>query len=626
MRKAFGKWISLFLVVLQLILLFGVIPTSAKTINGLVSAGTDNSGWTALSELDFSTDSAVSPWSSNGNVGSIAGGELSIWNLSGNPGYLQLVLNPVVSNTLVFAADCKVSSTDRAIDMMLLDGNGSGVAVATIKNNGVDWRVGSTSELKSFPLTASDAYRSIAIIANTQDNSAAIWVDGKKLGEVPYSSYPNYTTSLKYAWVRASGSGSTSPKLKTLSMYNTGVTGAIEVEESGLVETFSASGISDASNNYFVNQSKGNLSDNYQTITYEEKTPDSGDYAIKFYTRDDGYKAPYWYVQFPNITSKSYLEFDFMMDDKPRDIPASYKRRWIRVLDVDGNKDQYTIYVDYSGKLYATGYSEDVTLATDLVSDVWYRLTFEIDLATDTADVKLARVDGEGTPQTYKGLAARNADTIVRIYYFGGAETGYNTSLWYDNIRFTKDEDATSYGTMLLYSKDSAIKVSNPFKTTATISGYMAGYTKEDLLPLLECHTDDVTISVTDSEGTEKGNDAALTAGDLVKVTHIKGAERTYTLSAPTTMTQAYLRKDDKFTASQYNCSMFFDNSVPTGSAKAIIAFYNENGNVIKVESTDITVKEGKVKVEIPVEVPSYSSYKVFVWKDFITLKPLVKN
>ena len=530
MKKTFGKWISVLLVALQLALILGALPVSADTIDNLLAVGANNVGWTELSALDFSTDTAVSPWSKNGNVGAIENSELSLWNGSGNPGYLQLVLDPVVSNTLVLAATYKVTSTDYPIDVMLLNNDGSGVAVATLKNNGIDWRIDTNKNTISFDLSASDEYRSLAIIANTQDNSAAIWVDGQKLAEVPYATFPSYTESLKYAWVKAAGAGTTSPTLKTLSVYDIGEAGPLEVEETALTESFSASGISTAVSAYLTSWTE-NTKDG--TISYVEKSEGGGDYALSLKTADDSYpNAPYCYIRFPNITDKSYLEFDFMMNDMPRNVEG---RKWIQLLDVDGNKDQYDIRVDYSGKLYATGYSEDVTLATDLVSDVWYRLTFETDLATDTADVKLVRVDGTGTPHTYTGLAARNADTIVRMYYLGRAAKGYNTELLYDNIKFTKGEDATSYGTMLLKSIDSAITVSNPFKTnTATISGCSAASTVADLLSVLTCTTAGTEITITDSEGAEIADNDRIRGNEIVTVTHIaSGKIRTYTIDTP---------------------------------------------------------------------------------------------
>lgn len=37
-----------------------------------------------------------------------------------------------------------------------------------------------------------------------------------------------------------------------------------------------------------------------------------------------------------------------------------------------------------------------------------------------------------------------------------------------------------------------------------------------------------------------------------------------------------------------------------------------------------ITVKEGKADVTIPIEEVLYTTYKVFVWQDLVSMRPLV--
>ena len=88
-------------------------------------------------------------------------------------------------------------------------------------------------------------------------------------------------------------------------------------------------------------------------------------------------------------------------------------------------------------------------------------------------------------------------------------------------------------------------------------------------------------------------------------------------------MDKSYLRLNDTITSNKFTCDMYFDNTFVSQSAVVAIAFYEESGKMLNLASTDIFVNVGKVPVEIPVKVPGYDYYKVFVWNSLSTLKPL---
>jgi len=279
-----------------------------------------------------------------------------------------------------------------------------------VKNDKIQWATDSSGRTKDYSVTASDSDHTLTVIADTQDNSAVLWLDGKKLGdEVPFRTIPAHYENLdmfRIGAAAASAGATTAPLIKKLSLYDTGATGPLYVTEGAMVETFSSTGRALTYGSGWT-WTDANTRETYKTISYVEKSTGSGDYALKLYTADDSWSdAPYSQVLFPNITGKSYLEFEFMMNDMPRNVES---RKWIQLLYAVGSTDLYNIRVNNEGTLFGAGYnSGDVTLATGLTSDVWYRLTFEIDMSTDTADVKLEKADGTGTPQTYSGLPARN--------------------------------------------------------------------------------------------------------------------------------------------------------------------------------------------------------------------------
>jgi len=539
MKRRFCKWMSVILAMLQITLALGAFPVAAKTVDELVSAGTGNSGWKALSVLDFATDTTTGAWGADksGNLGTISNGALPLWDSSkaatGNDFMTLDLRSSAVSNTVVWSVTYNVSSTARPIEMSLISA-GTRIGIVTVKNDKIQWATDSSGRTKDYSVTASDSDHTLTVIADTQDNSAVLWLDGKKLGdEVPFRTIPAHYENLdmfRIGAAAASAGGTTAPLIKKLSLYDTGATGPLYVTEGAEMETFSSTGRAST----YATWTDRNTSGTDKTISYVEKSTGSGDYALKLYTKDDSYSsAPFCDVDIPDITGKGYFEFEFMMDDMPRNVDG---RKWVEILHPMGNSDLYNIRVNNEGVLYGTGYSNgDVTLATGLTSDVWYRLTFEINMSTDTADVKLEKADGTGTAQTYAGLPARNADSTLKVYRLGTANKGYNNSLLYDNLTFSKGTDATAYGMMLLRSTNSNIKVSNAYTTSnPKISGCSATSTVADLLSAVVCDTANTTISVATSEGVAMESNERIKGNEIVTVKHnTTDRARTYTVETP---------------------------------------------------------------------------------------------
>lgn len=89
-------------------------------------------------------------------------------------------------------------------------------------------------------------------------------------------------------------------------------------------------------------------------------------------------------------------------------------------------------------------------------------------------------------------------------------------------------------------------------------------------------------------------------------------------------MRDSFVRNNDVLGADKFSCDMYFSNMYPDQSAIGIIAFYDENGKLLRLGMSDITVSSGKQTLNIPVSTTAYHHYKVFIWKSLVILLPLV--
>ena len=92
-----------------------------------------------------------------------------------------------------------------------------------------------------------------------------------------------------------------------------------------------------------------------------------------------------------------------------------------------------------------------------------------------------------------------------------------------------------------------------------------------------------------------------------------------------------YVLGDDYIIANEavgdtnFICELYFDNSYAEQSAKSIIAFYDGDGRLVQLASSDITVKPGKVGLSIDYDKKVYATYKLMIWEDMNSLKPITK-
>ncbi len=90
-----------------------------------------------------------------------------------------------------------------------------------------------------------------------------------------------------------------------------------------------------------------------------------------------------------------------------------------------------------------------------------------------------------------------------------------------------------------------------------------------------------------------------------------------------------YVLGDDYITTNKavgdtnFSCELYFDNSYEEQSAKAIIAFYDGDGRMVQLMPKDITVKPGKVDLSIDYDKKAYATYKLMIWEDMNSLKPI---
>ena len=89
-------------------------------------------------------------------------------------------------------------------------------------------------------------------------------------------------------------------------------------------------------------------------------------------------------------------------------------------------------------------------------------------------------------------------------------------------------------------------------------------------------------------------------------------------------LAENYVVDEQSVSDGAFTCNMYFDETFTEQSATALVAFYNGT-KFVKMAFVPITIKTGKIDVMIPCDEVSYTSYKVFVWKDLVSMKPLVE-
>lgn len=77
--------------------------------------------------------------------------------------------------------------------------------------------------------------------------------------------------------------------------------------------------------------------------------------------------------------------------------------------------------------------------------------------------------------------------------------------------------------------------------------------------------------------------------------------------------------EDTKFT-----CELYFDASYKAQSAVALLAFYDNNGRLVQIRKEGVDIRPGKVDLDIDYEKKAYDTYKLMIWEDTGTLRPLV--
>lgn len=91
-------------------------------------------------------------------------------------------------------------------------------------------------------------------------------------------------------------------------------------------------------------------------------------------------------------------------------------------------------------------------------------------------------------------------------------------------------------------------------------------------------------------------------------------------------MTDSFVKENESIENGTYSAELYFDNSYEEKSAVAILALYDKSGKLITLSSKDITVKPGKQNISVTLETAEFDSFKLFIWDNKITLKPLIKS
>ncbi len=149
------------------------------------------------------------------------------------------------------------------------------------------------------------------------------------------------------------------------------------------------------------------------------------------------------------------------------------------------------------------------------------------------------------------------------------------------------------------------------------------------------------TSNVTASGVTHKASDAKLLLADLTGFSGIgistnAGAQNIF----PTGQTEQYgavnyfvcaatdknsVRINEEVASNKYTCDMYFDDTFMPGEAVAIIAFYDNDGEMKGVGTANIAIANGVVNIEIQVNAPQYDYYRVYLWGDMINCAPLTE-
>ncbi len=91
-------------------------------------------------------------------------------------------------------------------------------------------------------------------------------------------------------------------------------------------------------------------------------------------------------------------------------------------------------------------------------------------------------------------------------------------------------------------------------------------------------------------------------------------------------MTDSFVKENEAIENGTYSADLYFDNSYEEKSAAAILALYDKSGKLITLSSEDITVKPGRQNISVALETAEFDSFKLFIWDNKITLKPLIKS
>ena len=540
MKKTFCKSMSVILAMLQIILLFAGISVSAASADDLAAAGEGNPGWKTLSELDFASDSTIGSWiaDTSGNIGTVSDGALPLWDSSKpatNKDFMTLTLKSAVSNTVLWSVTYNVKSTARPIEMSVISG-GTRIGIATLENAKIKWDLGS-GRTKDFSVTPTDNDRKLTVIVNTRDNSAALLLDGAKLGEAPFRTFPTHYENLAMFRIGAAGEGSVSPVLKAMSIYDTGSEAPLQTSEGAVMETFGADGPKDTLSQVTWTDRHHTQYGQLGSITYEEKS--AGDYMMNVSSRDSSI-ANLVFMQAVTAEKLQGENVCFGFDFKVTSLPIYYggAYRNTRLLTASGDKDIMDIDFKTDGNLYAVTSkdaegNEAPMIASGLEKNVWYSFSVTANTVTHTFGTRLARTDGTGAAQEKSGLTFRANGSYLKAFKFPTEKL--QGTMYIDNVFFSKGKDTTSYGLMLLRSKSSDIKVDNAFlSSNPKIYGVSANSTVGELLSALTCDTKDAVISITDKDGGELSETEKIQGFEKVTVSHEKIAEsRVYTVETP---------------------------------------------------------------------------------------------
>ena len=89
-------------------------------------------------------------------------------------------------------------------------------------------------------------------------------------------------------------------------------------------------------------------------------------------------------------------------------------------------------------------------------------------------------------------------------------------------------------------------------------------------------------------------------------------------------MSSNYMIANQTITDTKFNCELYFDNTFEEQTAKAILAFYDEQHKIVQFKLKDITVKPGKVDLNFDIKNKPYSTYKLMLWEGMHSMRPLV--